>query len=248
MKIRLPLTLCFLALATSLLPAASSIDPKALEALQRMSNTLAGAKALTVDTHSVLEVPAKTGQFLTLFSTAEVALKRPDKLRARLGGEAPAFDFVYDGNSVASSAPATKVYSVAKAPPTIDAMLSGLENETGIRFATAPLFFSNPYRVLTAGLTSAIVVGPATVHGVACEHFAFRSPGVNWEIWIETGAKALPRRLAVTFTDRTNFPRTLVEFSRWNLHPWLGDGGFVFKKPSDATEIPYLSVLKSAGR
>ena len=34
-------------------------------------------------------MPAKTGQFITLFSTAEVALKRPDKLRARLTGEAP---------------------------------------------------------------------------------------------------------------------------------------------------------------
>ncbi|HEY5792002.1 MAG TPA: DUF2092 domain-containing protein [Chthoniobacterales bacterium] len=256
MKIPRLLAACLLSIfvTPAVLPAAEKsgppprIDPQALEGLQRMSTTLGGAKAFTYRSRSILEVPAATGQFLTLFSTAEVALKRPDKIRARLDGEAPGFDFYYDGKTVSAFAPATKVYSVTPAPATIDAMLPDLEEETGIRFATAPLLFSDPYRVLTRRLTSALVVGPAVVHGTACEHLAFRSPGVNWEIWIESGPRALPRRLAVTFTDRPNFPRTLVEFSNWNLHPWLADGDFVFRKPAGAEAIPYLSVLKSTGR
>ena len=153
-----------------------------------------------------------------------MALKRPDKLRARLTGEASHFDFYFDGATASAFAPATKVYSVEKAPPTIDTMLPALEQETGIRFASAPLLFSDPHSVLTRGLISAVVVGPAVVAGASCEHFAFRSPGVNWEIWIASGQRALPRRLAVTFTDRTNFPRVLVEFLNWNLHPWLKAG------------------------
>jgi hypothetical protein len=124
-------------------------------------------------------------------------------------------------------------------------MLPALQQETGIRFASAPLLFSDPYSVLSRGLLSAIVVGPSAVNGTRCEHLALRSPGVNWEIWIETGPQALPRRLAVTFTDRTNFPRVLVEFSHWNLRPWLKDSDFVFRKPAGAREIPFLSVLKS---
>jgi len=74
--------------------------------------------------------------------------------------------------------------------------------------------------------TGVSMVGPSTVDGTACEHLAFRSPGVGWEIWIETASRALPRRLAVTFTDQPNSPRTVVEFSRWNLHPWLGQRDF----------------------
>ena len=31
-------------------------------------------------------------------------------------------------------------------------------------------------------------------------------------------------------------------------HPWLGAGDFVFHKPAGATEIPFLSVLKSTRR
>lgn len=227
---------------------APRIDPAALAPLKQMSATLAGAKAFTYRSNSILEVPAATGQFITLFSEARVAVRRPDKIVAHLGGEAPRFDFYYDGRTVSAFAPGTNVYSVIPAPPTIDAMLPDLHAETGIRFATAPLLASDPYRAITRGLTSAAVVGPASVHGAACRHLAFRAPGVNWEIWVEDNARALPRRLAVTFTNRPNFPRTIVEFSHWNLHPWLRASDFVFKKPAGATELPFGAVWKSRAR
>jgi hypothetical protein len=228
--------------------ATSRIDPQALEILRRMSTTLGDAKAFTYRSRSIVEVPAKTGQFITLFSTAEVALKRPDKLRARLTGEAPHFDFYFDGKTASAFAPATKVYSTVEAPSTIDAMLPALEQETGIRFASAPLLFSDPYGVLTRKLISGVVVGPTVVNRRPCQHLAFRSPGVNWEIWIESGQRTLPWRLAVTFTDRTNFPRVLVEFLNWNLHPWLHAGDFAFRKPAGARETPFFSVIKPNAR
>lgn len=251
MKPTLPRILTTLCLAAFLLPVlvqADPIDQKALALLKRTSDTLAQTSAFTYKSGTTFEVLAKNGQFLTLFSTANVALKRPDKLRAHLTGEAPHFDFFYDGTTVAAYAPGTHVYSLTKAPSTIDALLAGLEEETGIRFATAPLLLSNPYRTLTKGLTSALYVGPTTIHGTPCEHLAFRNTGVNWEIWVESGPRALPRRLAVTFTDRTNYPRTLVEFTDWNLRPSLRPGDFVFRPPANAREIPFRAVLKSAGR
>ena len=67
---------------------------------------------------------------------------------------------------------------------------------------------------------------------------------MNWEIWIESGPRALPLRLAVTYTDRPNFPRVLVEFSDWNLHPGFSPGSFVFHPPTGCREIPFLSVIK----
>ena len=233
------------------LPAAEGpprIDPQAIAHLKRMSASLAAAKALTFKSTSAMEVASNAGQFLTLFSAAEVALKRPDKLRVQLSGEAPHFDFYYDGITAAAYAPGARVYSAAKAPPTVDAMLAGLEAETEIRFPSMPLLFSDPSSVLERGVSRAFVAGPVTVRGVPCVHLAFQSPGVNWEIWIESGSRALPQRLAVTYTDRANFPRTLVEFSDWNLSPWLRDGSFAFRTPAGAKGIPFHSVLKSAGR
>ena len=142
--------------------ATSHVDPHDLEALKRMSATLGAAKALTYRSRTIVEVPAKTGQFITLFSTAEVALKRPDKLRARLTGEAPNFDFYFDGATASAFAPATKVYSTVEAPSTMDLMVPAMQQETGIRFVSAPFLFSDPYGVLTPKLIAdGIVVDPA---------------------------------------------------------------------------------------
>ncbi len=224
--------------------AADPIAPQALATLKRMSDTLAATKAFTYRTRTISEVPASNGQFITLFSTADVALKRPDKLRAHLTGGAPHFDFYYDGVTASAFSPANKVFSISKAPATIDAMLPALEKETGIRMATAGLLFSNPYQVMTRGLTSGLNVGPVPVNGIPCDHLAFRGDGVNWEIWIDSGARALPLRLAVTFTDRTNYPRVIVEFSDWNLRPSLRPSDFIFHPPAGTREIPFLSVVK----
>lgn len=234
-----------LLLSVSVLQAAT-VEPAALAALQRMSTTLAQAKAFTYKTTGNVEVPSSTGQFLTLFPSTEVAVEKPGRMRARFRGEAPHFDFYYDGTTATAYAPGNNVYSVSKAPPTIEAMLPALEKETGIRLATAPLLFNNPYKTLTAGLTSGVVVGKLLIDGTECEHLAFRSPAANWEIWIPTGSPAVPRRLAVTFTDRPNCPRVVLQFSGWNLHPWLRAGDFVFRKPEGAKEIPFGSVLKKA--
>jgi hypothetical protein len=224
------------------------VEQKALDQLKRMSTTLAAAKAFTFRTSSTVEVPAETGQFITLFANSEIALERPNKLRVKVTGEVPNFEFAYDGSNIAAFASNNNVYSITKAPDTIDAMLPFVEKETGIHFASANVLFSDPFAVLTKGLTSAVVVGSDTVQGDPCYHLAFRAPGVNWEIWIESGERALPRRLVITYTDVTNFPRFLIEFSHWNLNPWLSAGDFEFKKPAGAKEIAFLPELKAKAK
>jgi len=228
--------------------ASKSLDPKAMSVLKKMSDSLAGAKSLSYRARTAFEVPSRSGQLLTLFSTSDVAIKRPNMLRAKFTGSAPHFQFFYDGARVAAFAPETNIYSVAKAPATIDAMLLGLEEETGIRYATAGLLFSDPYAALSSDLTSAMFVGRTSIDGIACDHLAFRADGVDWEIWIEAGPRALPLRLAVTYTERAGLPRTLVDFSGWNLSPWLRASEFVFRPPAEARELPFDKVMQRETR
>jgi hypothetical protein len=223
-------------------PAPAPImEQRALDRLKRMSATLGAAKALTYRSRSTVEVPATTGQLITLFATSDVALQRPNKLRVHVTGEVPNFDFYFNGSTIAAFAPTNQVYSVASAPDTIDAMLPFVMEKTGIQFPSADVMYSDPYPVLTKDLTSAFMVGPTTVDGAPCEHLGFMGPGVHWEIWIETGQRVLPRRLVVTYTTVQNFPRFLVEFSDWNLQPKLAAGRFVFNKPRHATQIEFVS-------
>lgn len=246
--------LSFLSLSTLLLlsslhaETSARIDPNAVALLKRVSTTLSNAKAFTFCSDSILEMPSATGQFITVRSLGKVALERPNSLSLIQGGDVPAFEFFYDGSSVSAVAPKAQVYSTTKAPATIDDMLVGLRQQTGIDLHFSPLLVSAPEARLTKNIQSAVVVGQTKVNGILCDHLAFRAPGVNWELWISTGKVALPYRLAATFTDRTNFPRKFIEFSHWNLHPWFLGDAFTFHPPSGFKEIPFKTALKDAGR
>jgi hypothetical protein len=219
------------------------MEQRALDRLKQMSDALKGANAFTFHSHSMVEVPAKTGQFVTLFGDSDVALQRPNKLRAHVTGEVPAFDLYYDGTKLIAYAPQNNVYSMTNAPDNIDATLRFLEEKVGIHIPSADILYSDPYAALTKDLNSAFVVGTGTVDGVQCEHMAFRNPGINWEIWIETGGSSLPRRLTATYADVQNFPRFLVEFSNWNLHPNLPANTFEFNPPANAKQIEFRSPM-----
>jgi hypothetical protein len=229
-------------------PPPPIVEQAALDRLKAMSDKLAAAKAFTYKARSTVELPAKTGQFLTHFLESETALQRPDKLYAKVSGDVAGFQLYYDGASVAALDPQKNLYATLPAPATIDAMLPFLVEKTGIDFPSADFMYSNPYAEMTKDLTHAIVVGPAKVNGVPTEHFAFMGPAANWEIWIDTGESALPRRVAVTYKTVENFPRFQVEYLEWNLKPKLSPGQFVFKKPAGAKPIEFGAQTERPAR
>ncbi len=220
-------------------PPPPIVEQPALDRLKIMSAKLAAAKAFTYHSRSSVERPGKTGQFLTHFIEAEVVLQRPNKLRATVAGDIPGFQFFYEGANISALDPAKNLYATASAPGTIDEMLPFLIEKAGIDFPAADFLVSNPYAEMTKDLTHAIVVGPSKVNGVVCEHFAFMNPSANWEVWIESGNSALPRRVAVTYKTVENFPRFQVEFLDWNFKPKLNASEFVFKKPAGAKQIEF---------
>jgi hypothetical protein len=73
-------------------------EQHALDLLKRMSDKLTGAKSFTFRSRSTIEAPGGTEQFLNFFANSEVALVRPNKLQAKVRGDAPPFDFYYDNS------------------------------------------------------------------------------------------------------------------------------------------------------
>jgi len=221
-------------------PPKPVIEQYAMDRLKQMSETLTSAKAFTYRSNNFMEVQAAaTGQFLTFFVDTEVALQRPDKLRVNVFGDVPGFQLYFDGAKFSAFDPQKNVYSVSGPFSTIDEMLGFVTTRAHINFPSADFMYSNPYAMMTKNLTHAIVVGPSMVNGVPCEHFAYMEPGLNWEIWIENGKKALPLRLAMTYKQVPNFPRFMIEYKDWNLNPKLKADLFVFKAPANSRQIEF---------
>jgi hypothetical protein len=222
-------------------PPAPIIEQYALDRLKQMSEKLASAKAFTYHSNSFVELQAVTGQFLTFFTDADVALQRPNKLLANVSGDESNFQLYFDGAKVSAFDQQKNLHAVSDPLATIDEMLDFVLSKAQINFPSADFMYSNPYAVMTKNLTHAIVVGPSMVNGIPCEHFAYMEPGINWEIWIEDGKNALPLRLAMTYKQVPNFPRFLVEFSDWKMNPKLSADTFVFKIPANAKQIEFAT-------
>ena len=85
-------------------------------------------------------------------------------------------------------------------------------------------------------MTAATYVGPATIDGVATDQFAFRQPGVDWQIWIQQGDKPLPKKLVFTTTDDPARPEHTVEMT-WDLGARHAASAFAFVPPKGSHEI-----------
>ena len=86
-------------------PPPPVVEQYALDRLKQMSDNIAAAKAFTYHATHFTEMPAPTGQFLTLTVVSKVALQRPDKLRVNVWGDVPAFDVYFDGDKVSTFDP-----------------------------------------------------------------------------------------------------------------------------------------------
>jgi hypothetical protein len=222
-------------------PPAPIIEQYALDRLKQMSDKLVSAHSFTYRSNSFIELQAVTGQFLTFFVDADVALQRPNKLRVDVAGDVSSFQLYFDGAKVSAYDPEKNLYAVSGSITTMNELLDFVMNKAQMNFPAADFMYSDPYAVMTKNLTHAIVVGPSMVNGVPCEHFAYMEPGINWEIWIESGKNALPLRLAMTYKQIPNFPRFLVEFSDWKLNSKMKSDTFVFKIPPNAKQIEFGS-------
>lgn len=220
-------------------PAKAVIQQYALDRLKQMSDKLVASKSFSYRSNSAIELESDTGQFVTFFTEAEVALQRPNKLHVEVFGDSPNLQLYFDGSKASVFDADNKLYAVSTPLSTIDETLNFIMTKAQINFPSADIMYSDPYAVMTKNLTDATVVGDSMIDGVEVEHFAYRDPAIDWEIWIAKGEKAVPMRLAMKYKQVERQPSFLVEFADWKLNPKLKAKTFEFKIPADAKQIEF---------
>jgi hypothetical protein len=97
------------------------------------------------------------------------------------------------------------------------------------------------------GVTSGKLVGEEVVNGTPVQHLAFRGKDVDFQVWIETGARPVPRRYVITSKDVKGSPDFRVEFSNWDFETKLPDDRFAFMAPPGAEKIDFLKQREAQG-
>jgi hypothetical protein len=74
-----------------------------------------------------------------------------------------------------------------------------------------------------------------------CDHYAFRQGTLDWQIWITTGDKPLPRKVVITNRGDEARPQSVSMIS-WNLKPEFQDSIFRFAPPKGATKAEIVPL------
>ena len=219
----------------------SNIDPDAMEALNKMGAYLRSLKAFQIDSEVTNDDVLEDGQILTDNKTNTLLAVSPNLLRAELKSDDKDVFLFYDGKNFTVYGKLVNYYATVPAPATTAQLVDKVYNDYGIEIPLVDLFKWGTDQSTIKRITSAMDVGPSTVQGITCEHYAFRQEGLDWQIWIQLGAYPLPRKFVIrTLTDdaRPQHTSNLV----WNLAPSYNEAAFAFDPPAGALRITLKDI------
>lgn len=217
-------------------PAASAVDRASIQALKDMGAFLQSLKRFSVETEVTGENVLADGQKLQHTATAKMDVQRPNRIRALMQSARSEREIVYDGKMVTLYTPAQKYYSTVEFTGTIDELIDKLEERYGVEMPLSDLFlFGTPAAPLDK-IESAMNAGQDFIDDDLCDHYAFRQGKIDWQIWITTGSKPLPRKVVITNRADEARPQS-VSLIGWNLKPTFKDSVFKFAPPKGATKI-----------
>ena len=215
--------------------AAPGDDAK--EILKKMTDYVAAQQTISATVDTDVEVITPDLQKIQFTNSGQVFLNRPDKLRAnRLGGYADV-ELVFDGRILSILGKHLNSYAQIDAPGTIDEMVARLRAGTGAAVPGADLLLTRAYEELTADVTDAKHIGQGVIGGIECDHLAFRTPEVDWQLWVRTGANPIPCKYVITSKTVAGAPQYTVLIKEWRTDAPADANAFEFRPPEGATKV-----------
>jgi hypothetical protein len=220
---------CIAALVT---PALAEDD--AARILKAMADYTAGQKSISATFDSDIEVITPELQKLQFTSSGQMRLDRPDKLRIKRTGGYTDVDMVFDGKVLSLYGNNAKSYVQADLAGTVDQLIDLLQSTSGGAMPGTDLLLTNSFDELMANVIDARHIGQGVIDGVECEHLAFRGADTDWQIWIESGARPIPRKYVITSKTLAGAPQYSLKIKDWKTDVPADADAFVFKPPADA--------------
>jgi hypothetical protein len=203
--------------------------------LKGMADYVASQKTLSVSYDSDIEVVTSHLQKIQFTSSGQVQMSRPDKLRATRTGGYRDVEIVFDGKMLTVSNKDSKDYAQIEATGTAEELIDVLREEHGVVAPGADLLLTNVFNVMMSDVVEATVIGKGVIDGVECDHLAFRNVETDWQIWIETGARPIPRKYVITSKGIGEAPQYTLRIKEWKTD--VPADAYAFKPDPSAKKI-----------
>ncbi|WP_200861519.1 DUF2092 domain-containing protein [Methylohalobius crimeensis] len=217
---------------------------EAKEILMRMAELLGKTPRFSVDLKSGYDVVQVSGQKIEFGESRRVIVSRPNGLRVEAEhSDGKQHLVVYDGEKITAFSPLHNVYAQVDKPGGIDEAIMYFLRDLNMRLPLAMLLVSRLPAELERRTESLDYVERTEIHGTPSHHLAGRTETVDYQVWIEEGARPLPIRAVLTYKNAEGQPQFRATFSNWNLSPELHDSQFAFIPPEGARKISFLAQL-----
>ena len=225
------------ALSVSAADAKPGVDSRADEMLKRMSECLVQARFFSVSVEVWQDLQLGSGQRIQAGRSIELQVRRPNRLRAEVHSLRHNRELLYDGKALTLFNRVQNLYGTVHATGALDEAMDLACERFGITLPLEDFIRSDPRKDLLQKVTSGADLGTVNVMGVACEHLAFSQTNIDWQVWIENGPRAVPRKFVITYKDEPESPQFTAIFSDWDFTTNLPDFVFQFEPPPGASQI-----------
>jgi hypothetical protein len=212
-------------------------DAQAKGLLKAMSDYLGAQKTISFEYDTNLEFVTKQQQKIGLASSGTLALERPDKLRATRTGGFANVEMVFDGKTLSLLGKNANLYAQVDAPGTIDHLVDELRDKYHRPVPAADLLMSDPYKELMPQVTDVKDLGSGVIRGIECDHLAFRTKEVDWQIWIAQGARPYPCRYVITSKKVKGSPQYTLDVRAWKAAGEVAPDTFKLEIPPGAQKL-----------
>ncbi|PWK45524.1 DUF2092 domain-containing protein [Pseudomonas sp. B21-040] len=210
--------------------------------LKNMSDYMSAQKNISFNYDTNFEVVTKEKQKLALAASGTTVISRPDKIRnIRTGGFAD-IEMLYDGKTLTVLGKNVNAYTQVPITGTLDHLIDELRVKYDRPIAGADLFGSNPQEALMVGVTDIKDLGSGVIGGVECDHLAFRTKEVDWQIWIAQGERPYPCRYVITSKQVEGGPQYSIQLSDWKTGTEVAADDFTFDNSTDAKKVDLKDV------
>ena len=143
----------------------------------------------------------------------------------------------FDGTTLTIVNNEAHLYTRIDLPGTTDRLIDELRDTYGFPLPAGDLLMSIPYDALMSEVVDVKDLGSGVIGGVECDHLAFRTDEVDWQIWIAHGDAPYPCRFVITSRNVAQAPQYTVEVRTWRTGDEIAADDFTFVSPTGASEV-----------
>ena len=124
-------------------------------------------------------------------------------------------ELVFNGATATVLEKHTNNYAQINAPGSVDQLVDKLRDDLRTAVPGADLLLTRAYNELMDDVIEAKYIGHGVIDGVECDHLAFRNAETDWQIWVERGAKPIPRKYVITSKAVAAAPQYTLRIKSW---------------------------------